>query len=75
MAFQIANRNYQFLRGILIGKSNSSNLDPQKTHINLYTKYTENVNGSKLGHQNHIPIPLCVTKLICSLAPDKNKNI
>ncbi len=46
-------------------------MDPQKTHFELYTKYTEKVHGSKLGHQNHIPIPIFVTELICSLAPDK----
>ncbi len=28
--------------------------------------------GNKLGHQNQIPIPLCVTELIHSLIPDKS---
>ncbi len=49
----------------------SSNVDPQKMSFELYTKYTEKVHGSKLGHQNGIPIPLCVTELIHSIAPEK----
>ncbi len=40
-------------------------------HFELYTKDTEKVYGSKFGHQNCIPILLCVTELIYSLAPDR----
>ncbi len=67
----LANRHYCFLWGILINKLKSSNVDPQKTCFKLCTKYTEKVHGSKLGHQNCIPIPLRITELICSLALDK----
>ncbi len=67
----LANSHYHFLQGILIDKMKSSNVDPQKTCFELYTKYMEKVHESKLGHQNCIPMPLYVTELICSLAPDK----
>ncbi len=67
----LAKRHYYFLRGILTNKMKSSNVDPQKTCFELHTKYIEKVHESKLGHQNYIPIPLCETELIHSLAPDK----
>ncbi len=70
----LANRHHPFLRDILIGILKSSNVGPQKMCIKLYTKYTEKVHGSKLGHQNHIPIPCCVTELICSLAPNRSER-
>ncbi len=47
-------------------------MDPQKMHFKLYTKYREKVHRSKLGHLNHILIPLCVMELICPLVLDKN---
>ncbi len=67
----LANSHYPFLQGIPMNKLKSSNVDPQKMHFKLNTKYTEKVHGSKLGHQNRIPIPLCVTELIHSFVPDK----
>ncbi len=67
----LASMHYCFLRCTVIDKMKSSNVGPQKTCFELYTKCTEKFHGSKLGHQKHIPISQCVTKLICSLAPDK----
>ncbi len=67
----LANRHYHFLRGILIDKMKLVNVDPQKIHFELYTKYTKKVNGSKHGHLNGIPILLCVTEMVCSLVPDR----
>ncbi len=61
-----------FLAGYSNKKLKSSNMDPQKMHFKLYITYTEKVYGSKLGHLNHVLIPLCVMELICSLAPDKS---
>ncbi len=40
----------------------------------LYTKYTEKFNGSKLGYLNSIPIPLCVNELIHTLVTDKSER-
>ncbi len=69
----LVNRCYNyFLRSIQINKLKSSSVDPQKMHFELYTKCTENINGSQLGHLNCIPIPLCTMELIQSLAPDKS---
>ncbi len=59
-----------FLWGTLSNNLKSSNVDPQKTFFKLYAKYTEKVHRSKLGHQNHIPISLCVIESIYSLDPD-----
>ncbi len=49
-------------------------MDPQNMCFELYTKYMEKVNGSKVGQLNLIPIPLCVMAMICTLAPDKNSR-
>ncbi len=70
----LANRHYRFLRGILIDKMKSSNVDPQKMRFKLHTKNKEKVHGNKLGHQNQIPILFCVTELMCSLVPDRSKR-
>ncbi len=68
----LANRHYHFLQGILINKMKSSNVDCQKMRFKFFTKYTEKIHGSKLGHQNCIPISHCITELICSFAPNKS---
>ncbi len=39
--------------------------------LQVIHKVHRKVHGSKLEHQNHFPIPLCVTDLKCSFAPDK----
>ncbi len=39
--------------------------------LQVIHKVHKKVHGSKLGHQNHFLIPLCVTEFICSLSPDK----
>ncbi len=70
----LVNQHYYFLQGILIVKLMRSNADPEKTCFKLYTKYTEKVHGTKLYHQNHILISLCVTEFICSLSPDKSER-
>ncbi len=42
--------------------------------IQIKHKVHRKNHGSKRWHQNCIPIPLCVTELICSLSPDKSRQ-